>query len=97
MILIILQITFAGAFQLYDKGSGKTEAQKLEDKVDRGEVDRFDSLKASLELYMRTRIRRQWEAEGQDCVFDGVFQFQREERAALETLNQANFTAGFLQ
>lgn len=97
--------TFCGfltdASQLRDGGCGETEIQLLKGKVGRGKVDKFDDTKATLEVFARAcfeskkfarraRIRRQWEAEGQDRVFN---EFQLEEKAALITLKQANIFA----
>ena len=72
--------------------------------MDRGEIDVYESMKAGLTIYSRAldessmsarraRIRRQWEAKGQDWVIDE--EFEEEEKAALATLKEARFMAGF--
>lgn len=81
-----------------------SKGQEVREKVDRGEMDMYESLEAGLTLYSRAldessmsarraRIRRQWEAEGQDWVIDKGF--EREEKRALATLKEARFMAGF--
>ena len=81
-----------------------SKAQEVREKVDRGEMDMYESMKVGLTLYSRAldkssmsarraRIRRQWEAEGQDWVIDE--EFEEEEKAALATLKEARFMAGF--
>lgn len=81
-----------------------SKAQKLKEKIDRGEIDMYESTKACLTIYSRAldessmlarraRIRRQWEAEGQDWVIDKGF--EEEEKVALATLKEARFMAGF--
>lgn len=93
-------------FQLYDSPMGISEAQEHRDKVERGELDRFESLKAAMTFYMRAldkgkklarraRIRRQWEAKGQDGVFDEYF--KRQERAVLATLKEVAVANNFLE
>ena len=72
--------------------------------MDRGEIDMFESMEALLAMYShacdesvksarRARIRHQWAADGQDCVFDGWF--EEEEKAALAKLKEVQFWAGF--
>lgn len=74
--------------------------------MDRGEADMFETMKAtfviaarafeeSRVLARRARIRRQWEADDQDCAFGS--DFEEEEKTALETLKSAQFSANFLE
>lgn len=74
--------------------------------MDRGEADMFETMKATLAVAARAfeksrdsarraRIRRQWEADGQDCAFDS--EFEEEEQAALGTLKNAQTFANFLE
>ncbi len=105
-LVIFASKVSADMFQLYDSPTGISEAQEHRDKVDRGEIHGFESLKAAMTFYMRAfdkgkklarraRIRRQWEAEGQDGVFDE--DFERGERAALGMLKEVAFANNFLE
>ena len=74
--------------------------------MDRGEADRSETMKALIVIGARSfdesrtsarraRIRRQWEAEGQECVFDE--EFKEEEEAALEAVKEAQVSANFFE
>ena len=53
-------------------------------------VRSFDESRTSAR---RARIRRQWEAEGQDCVFDEGF--KEEEEAALGAVKEMQLSANY--
>ena len=54
--------------------------QKLKDMVHRGEIDEWDANDiVTFRLARRARIKRQWEAIGQECDFDEDFEEDEEE------------------
>ncbi|KAL9065882.1 MAG: hypothetical protein Q9161_007935 [Pseudevernia consocians] len=84
---------------LSDEGDGG-----IKEKVDRGEADRSETMSALIGITVgsfdesrtyarRARIRRQWEAEGQDCAFDEGF--KEEEEAALGAVKEMQLSANY--
>ena len=74
--------------------------------MDRGEADRSELMSALIEITVRSfdesrtsarraRIHRQWEAEGQNCVFDEGF--KAEEEAALGAVKEMQLSANYFE